>query len=415
MKSGSGAQWINASDYHNNSNSVLVAIGRETPQNALAVCGCPARHLLQAGMSVNIDPPRGPPPGVAQVLAEAALQRQSALLGSDRESAAPARSPGVPAPPLPPQAPVPPVPPLPVVADQVRLSPQARASLAEAQADPARPQGGPARGLEPGAAASAAPLRGASLLPTGPGRLPPSAAAAGATPLPPWPATGVSVPLRGLLAELVRQVTAPAQQPQRVVAVQPWPAALVPVVEGAVLGGEGLPGLPPLQNWLVRQGVVQTAEGERTFSLTLRVPVPWLQSQVLPAAAPALHTPSLAALFAGKSQALQSGTWALVLQSTEPAAARTSALLVLEFAPLAQAHVYGRELLQARQDPWLQMAVLQASGQVPKDEDAVREREAGLCQTPGCPYAGRASCAQPFCVALRVVQPSGPVEPMPSL
>jgi len=233
----------------------------------------------------------------------------------------------------------------------------------------------------------------------------------------PWPATGVGAPLRSMLAALVHQVTAPAQQPQRVVAVQPWPAALVPVVEGAARGEGGLPGLPPLQTWLVRQGVVQTAEGERAFSLTLRVPVPWLQSQAQPAAAsaPAPHTPSLAALFAGKPQALQSGTWALVLQSTEPAAGRTSALLALEFAPLAQAHVYGRELLQARQDPWLQMAVLQASGQAPKDEAARREREAGLCQTPGCPYAGRASCAQPFCVALRVVQPSGPVEPMPPL
>jgi hypothetical protein len=123
----------------------------------------------------------------------------------------------------------------------------------------------------------------------------------------------------------------------------------------------------------------------------------------------------LAALFAGKPQALQSGTWALVLQSAEPAAARTSALLALEFAPLVQPPVYGRELLHARQDPWLQMAVMQASGQVPKDEDATREREAGLCQTPGCPYAGRASCAQPFCLALRVVLPSGSVEPMPPL
>jgi hypothetical protein len=366
-------------------------------------------------MSVNIDPPRGPPPGVAQVLAEAALQRQSVLLGTDRESAAPARSPGVPAPPMPPQAPVPPVPPVPVVTDQVRLSPQARTSLAEAQADPAPPQGVPARGPGAAAAASVAPVHGAPLLSTGPGRLPPSAPAAGATALPPWPATGVGAPLRGLLAELVRQVTAPAQQPQRVVAVQPWPAALVPVAEGAALGEDGLPGLPPLQHWLVRQGVVQTAEGERAFSLTLRVPVPWLQSQTASVAAPVPHTPSLAALFAGKPQALQSGTWALVLQSTEPAATRTSALLVLEFAPLAQAPVYGRELLHARQDPWLQMAVLQASGQLPKDEGAVREREAGLCQTPGCPYAARASCAQPFCVALRVVQPSGPVVPMPPL
>lgn len=365
-------------------------------------------------MTVNIDPPRGPPPGVAQVLAEAALQRQSALLGTDRESASSASSPGVPAPPIPPQAPVVPVPPLPVGADQVQLSPQARARLAEA---PAAPSGGSAPGQGAAVPATASSMRGAPLLAAGPGRLPPTPATAGTTPLPPWPATGVGAPLRSMLAELVRQVTTPAQQPQRVLAVQPWPAVLVPVVEGAALGEDGLPGLPPLQNWLVRQGVVQTPEGERAFSLTLRVPVPWLQAQaqtaIAPAPTPAM--PSLAALFAGKPQALQSGTWALVLQSTEPASVRTSALLTLEFAPLVQPPVYGRELLHARQDPWLQMAVLQASGQLPKDEDAAREREAGLCQTPGCPYAARASCAQPFCVALRVVQPSGPVEPMPPL
>jgi len=213
------------------------------------------------------------------------------------------------------------------------------------------------------------------------------------------------------LAALVQQLTAPAQ-PQRVVAVQPWPAALVPVVDAGMAGEGGLPGLPPLQTWLVRQGVVQTPEGERAFSLTLRVPVPWLQSQAQPAAAPA-PAPPLTALFAGKPQALQSGTWALVLQSAEPAAARTSALLVLEFPPLAQVAVYGRDMLQARQDPWLQMAVLQASGHLPKDEDGIRDREAGLCQTPGCPYAGRASCAQPFCLALRAVPPPDPVEPLP--
>jgi len=352
-------------------------------------------------MSVNLDPPRGPLPSVAQVLAEAALQRQGALLGADREGALPARVPDFPAPPgaPPPQAPVPPTVPLPVGADQVSLSPQARGSFAASQAGLAAGPGTPVP--TPGSPGAPAAV---------PGRPAPSPGMAGAAPLPPWPATGVSAPLRGLVADLVRQITAPAQ-PQRVVAVQPWPAALQPLVDtedGAATG------LPPLQTWLVRQGVVQTAEGERAFSLTLRVPVPWLQSQSQPAAPPA-PAPPLAALFAGKPQALQSGTWALVLQSAEPVAPRASALLALDFQPLAQPAVYGRELLQARQDPWLQMAVLQASGQLPKDEDGLRDREAGLCQAPGCPYAGRASCAQPFCLALRAVPPPDPVEPLPPM
>lgn len=346
-------------------------------------------------MPVNLDPPRGPLPPVAQVLAEAALQRQNSLLGTDRAGAVPAPAPAFPTPPGAPQAPVPPALPLPVGADQVSLSPQARSSLAT----PSGTVMGP--GLPLPAATPVAPT----------GNLTPSPGTAGAAPLlPPWPATGTSAPLRGMVAALVQQLTAPAQ-PQRVVAVQPWPAALLPVVDAGTADADGL---LPLQTWLVRQGVVQTPEGERAFSLTLRVPVPWLQSQAPPAAPPA-PAPPLAALFAGKSQALQSSTWALVLQSTEPTAARTSALLVLEFPPLAQATVYGRELLQARQDPWLQMAVLQASGHLPKDEDGLRDREAGLCQTPGCPYAGRASCAQPFCLALRAVPPPEPVEPLPPL
>ena len=357
-----------------------------------------------AGMPVNLDPPRGPLPAVAQALAEAALQRQSSLLGTDREGVLPAaRAPASPLPSMP-QAPVPPAPPLPAGADHVSLSPQARDSLAAAPGT-AIPAG---RSLPTAGAPAGLPV------PTLPGQAAPTTATAGAAPLQTaWPATGVGAPLRGMVAALVQQITAPAQS-QRVVAMQPWPAALVPVVDAGGAGEGGVPGLPPLQTWLVRQGVVQTSEGERGFSLTLRVPVPWLQSQAQPTAAPA-PAPPLAALFAGKPQALQSGTWALVLQSTEPAAARTSALLVLEFPPLAQSAVYGRELLQARQDPWLQMAVLQASGQLPKDEDAVREREAGLCQTPGCPYAGRASCAQPFCLALRTVPPPDPVEPLTPL
>ena len=110
---------------------------------------------------------------------------------------------------------------------------------------------------------------------------------------------------------------------------------------------------------------------------------------------------------------MQSGTWALVLQPATPAAARASALLTLDFQPLAQPALYGRELLQARSDPWLLMAALQASGQLPKDEELVREHEAQLCQSHGCPYAGRAPCEQPFCLALRTVLPADAVDPQP--
>jgi len=54
--------------------------------------------------------------------------------------------------------------------------------------------------------------------------------------------------------------------------------------------------------------------------------------------------------------------------------------------------------------------VLQASGHLPRDEDLARDREADLCQTPGCPYAGRAACPQPFCLAMRVVTPVAAVD-----
>lgn len=35
-------------------------------------------------MSIQMDPPRSPVPAVAQALAEAALQRQNMLLGTDK-------------------------------------------------------------------------------------------------------------------------------------------------------------------------------------------------------------------------------------------------------------------------------------------------------------------------------------------
>ncbi|MDD2845846.1 MAG: hypothetical protein PHT57_12925 [Rhodoferax sp.] len=274
----------------------------------------------------------------------------------------------------------------------------------------------------PTAGASAASRPSVVAGPHGPG------AATGTAPT--WPSGGVSAPLQSLLSTLVQQSTA-AVQAQRVLAIQPWPAALLAQVDGSASqkpsSGAHTDGPPPLQTWLVREGVVQTPEGPRGVSVTVRVPAPWLQAleQTQAAATPtrswqvwllhaAPHTPApapsaapLQAAFAGPSQALPSGTFALALESA--GGGRTSALLVLEVQPMllasaAQAGVYGREVAQhLRQDPWLQMAALQASGQAERDEDRARHGSAALCDTAGCPYLGRAACVQPFCAALNVV------------
>jgi len=90
---------------------------------------------------------------------------------------------------------------------------------------------------------------------------------------------------------------------------------------------------------------------------------------------------------------------------------------VLDLQPQLAATVYGRDMLQqatGRLDPWTQMAVLQASGQVPREDARARNGDSGLCETVGCPYAARAECAQPFCLALRGVLPPEPVGPAPS-
>jgi hypothetical protein len=83
----------------------------------------------------------------------------------------------------------------------------------------------------------------------------------------------------------------------------------------------------------------------------------------------------------------------------------------MDFQPQQVAQVYGREM-SMRLDPWVQMAALQASGQVPREEDKARSGDRGLCHTPGCPYAGRAECEQPFCLALHSV---AAVAPAPAL
>ena len=339
-------------------------------------------------MSIRMDPPRSPQPPLAQALAQAALQRQNMLLGAEQEGAVTASaqeslpaSPTAVAPPVPSQGPSAITPPLAALTDHVSLSPQARQSLGDAPSVP-----GSAGGRAGTGAPSASPLSPPAL-----------GAPASALPLASaWPAAGLAAPLRSMVGALVQQLTA-SVLPQQVVRAQPWPADLARMLDG---GDETV--LPPLQTWLVRQGSVQTPEGARGFSLTLRVPAAWLQAQSPSLAAAPGSAGLLQTAFAGPAQALQSGVVALVLQGAEPAAARTSALLALDFQPQQAGQVYGRDM-QMRLDPWVQMAALQASGQVPREEDKARSGEHGLCHTPGCPYAGRAECEQPFCLALHCV------------
>lgn len=372
-------------------------------------------------MALPIDPSRSALPPVAQFLAEAALQRQTALLGLDKK-------PGVAPAPLPPSdasappptatSPSPAAGPLPAPADKASISPQAREQLG-AGFEPRREGAGPgvgAVGTAPGARAGSTPRGPVSPPPLPVGAAATAAGAASAVRGADWPATGLGAPQMGVVRALVEQLTAGSGAPQRVVAAQPWPVGLAQDLERGALDAD----TPPLQTWLVRQGAVLTPEGPRSFALTLRVPVPWIAVQPPAPASPVAAGPSAAmplqVPFAGPAQALQSGVLALVLQGADAAAPRTSALLVLDFQPQLAATVYGRDMLQqatGRLDPWTQMAVLQASGQVPREEDRARNGASGLCEAVGCPYAARAACVQPFCLAMRGVLPPEPVGPVP--
>lgn len=351
-------------------------------------------------MASPIDPPRTPLAPVMRVLAEAALQRQNALLGVDAKATAPASFPEVP---LPPGAVVPmPAaalrPPLPVAADRVSLSEQGREGL-KGDHSAGSSRGSTARDGTASSLRLPDAARGMAAAPTVVG---PAAAA--------WPVSGVGGPLRHLLAALVQQLTQTGPV-QRVLAAQPWSTGM----QGVIDGTDPDHALGPLQIWRVGHGSAQTAQGERGLSLALWVPSGWAKS--LPAASTIAAAPTanpagtLAAPFMGRPQALASGVFALVLQPLDPAGARTSALLALEVAPWAGASaatVYGRDLMQARNDPWLHMAIQQASGQWREDEEAALRRGGSEpCHTVGCPYAGRAPCEQPFCMALRTM-PSQP-------
>lgn len=253
----------------------------------------------------------------------------------------------------------------------------------------------------------------------------------------PWPQAWVNAVLPPAAATAPAGSAAPPATPgaQAVAESAPGAAAGPGARAAASPGGPGAaPQLPPLQTLLVQQGVVRAADGERAFALTLQVPQAWAQSQAvalpvagaaLPAVAPApapapvpLPLP-LQLPFAAPAQQLESGALALVLQGAAPGGERmrTSALLWLDFQPLpaAQSHALAGLLpsaqmaqqalatLQARNDPWLQMAALQASGQQPRGEQRIEERRTGLCTEPGCPYRSKASCAQPFCADMNRV------------
>ncbi len=286
-----------------------------------------------------------------------------------------------------------------------------------------------------------------------------------------WPAAGVSPQLQAFVTALLQQATASQPLPQQLVSLQAWPTALTNAVlqlaGQAATAGNLSPALaattaqaalaadptdirlPQLQNWLVQQGSVQAADGERSFTLTLRVPVAWAQAQAalgtaLPAGAspvaagsaipPVLlsGTPGgfslgglLALPFAGSVQQLSSGSMGLVMQpqllpgsaaAVAAQAMRTSAILQLEFQPLAQAvqsaqmasvympaHMLPQDLqamIQGRStDPWLLMAQAEAEGHNKKQPRNANE-QANFCNRAGCQYQGRAICAQPFCAEM---------------
>ena len=284
----------------------------------------------------------------------------------------------------------------------------------------------------PGAASGAAPAASAA-------GLPPAAPAASAA----APATAAA-----LAAAVTRASVADA-----LLATAASGAAASGAAQQAAFSGAApaSPALPPLQNWWVQQGTLVTPQGERGFVLSLQVPQAWAQAQGAavalaagggPAAGgPAAGTPvagtpaagvpvalaaagSLAAAGPASAglrlsldvplQSLGSGPVAVVLQPSGEPQSRTSALLLLELQPMRQAGVQAQpatpfaalspvmaqevqQLLQNRGDPWLQMAVAQASGALPRERGAMGEHRSHLCTTKGCQYEGRAPCAQPFC------------------
>jgi hypothetical protein len=296
-----------------------------------------------------------------------------------------------------------------------------------------------------------------------------------------WPVAGVTPQWQALLQALVQQASAGQPLPQQLVSAQAWPSALVqavlqgpgsgaqpPAAAGAAPPPPSLlsaspasalaaqaaavaadnapagtlrPALPPLQNWVVQQGVLQGPDGDRAFTLTLRVPVAWAQAQSVlgqalgaPVAGAALPGSAagagpLGALllpYGSSVQTLANTSFGLVLQpqglpAAQAQAMRTSAVLQLEFQPLPNAAASAAQqsvvaallpagmlpqeayqaLLARGGDPWLHMAQQQASGQLPRERQ--HHGEGQQCERAGCQYQGRAECAQPFCAEMNSI------------
>lgn len=295
-----------------------------------------------------------------------------------------------------------------------------------------------------------------------------------------WPAGGVTPQWQALLAALVQQASAGQPLPQLLLSVQSWPAALAQAVLQSGAGSAPVPpaptsastapapqaptgtsaaaalaasagagqtasagtpaatvrpALPALQNWLVQQGVLQGPDGERAFTLTLRVPVAWAQAQSVlgqalgaqiaggGAALPGSALGALLLPYGSSVQQLGNATFGLVLApqglpAAQTQAMRTSAVLQLEFQPMPMAAGQAAQqavtagllpagmlpqeayqaLLARGGDPWLHMAQQQASGQLPRERQ--QHGSDGQCNRAGCQYQGRAECAQPFCAEM---------------
>lgn len=177
----------------------------------------------------------------------------------------------------------------------------------------------------------------------------------------------------------------------RLLAAQAWPS----LPAAAALQDEGA-GLPMLVSWRSAPAVLHTPDGPRQGVLTLLMPGP------APVALPGSSPAAVQAAFAGAGASLQAGVYALLLADGE--GQRSSALLVLELAPWVPPLVYGRDTLQPRTDAWAQMAAAQAGGH--RSDADVLDAPPTLCDRAGCPYEGRAPCAQPFCLDVRPVAPA---------
>lgn len=257
-----------------------------------------------------------------------------------------------------------------------------------------------------------------------------------------WPAQGLPPAMHDLLEALLPQATAAMQPPVQLVAAQPGSAALLHALAAAAQPAGELPDsaslaaatavkaaateasaadqatpLPVLQHWLVRQGVLRSAQGERGFFLSLQLPVAWVQASAsglgsVPGQGPG--QPAMVLPYGGDLQALSSATLALVLQARGAGvASRCSALAVLDLQPLPAPGVQAGAMawaapwmamdhaaaLALKGDPWLQMAVWEQA-RPPPVQPRHAPPESTLCQVEGCQYQGRAVCAQPFCVAM---------------